>query len=101
MSSELEEGYFVKDEEEGTWGLVLPFDTDDPEFTRGFTCGMIWQLMELDTPGIELSITSDNLFMCSQMADVKGYLLEMKETGVKVSELEDSDWLNVSFTKEK
>lgn len=97
MSEEMVEGVF--EEEEGTWGLVLPFDTDDPEFTRGFTCGMIWQLMELDTPGIELTVSSNNVWMCAQMADAGGYLLEAKETGVVASELEDADWMNVSFTR--
>ncbi len=26
--------------------LVLAFDTNDPEFTRGFECGQVWSAME-------------------------------------------------------
>lgn len=97
---DVEEGYFMQNEE-GSWELAIPFDTQDPEFARGFACGMIWQLMELDTPGIEMTVTSDNLIMCTIMADYRGYLLEMEESGVKATELEDADWLRLSFTKKE
>lgn len=85
--------------EDGSWALVLPFDSDQPEFTRGFTCGQIWQLMELEEPVIEHTVTSDNLFMCTVMADKGGYELKAEELNTKASELEDTDWVSVSFTR--
>lgn len=99
LNEEIESGYFERTDE--GFELVLPFDSDDPEFTRGFVCGQAWQLLELDTPGFEMTITSDNLYMFMSMADAKGYSIKMEETGKKASNLEDTDWLRVSLTKKK
>lgn len=99
MSDLILEGYFMENTEEGKWELVLEFDTDDPEFARGFTCGQIWQLMELDTPGIELTVPSNILWMCAAMADAKGYAFEGEELNTEVPGLEDADWVYVTFTK--
>jgi hypothetical protein len=30
---------------EEDWGLVLAFDTDDPEFIRGFEAGQLWEIL--------------------------------------------------------
>jgi hypothetical protein len=29
---------------DGEYGLLLGFDTDDPQFTRGFELGRIWEI---------------------------------------------------------
>lgn len=97
---EINSGIFEKTGE-NEFGLVLPFDSDHPEFTRGFACGQAWQLIELDTPGIEMMITSDNLYMFITMADAKGYDIEMEETGKEASNLLDTEWLRVSLTKKE
>lgn len=99
LNEELESGYFERTEE--GFDLVLPFDSDHPEFTRGFACGQAWQLLELDTPGFEMTITSDNLYMFITMADAKGYTIEMEETGKEASNLLDTEWLRVSLTKKE
>lgn len=98
LNEEIEAGIFEKTGEQ-EFGLVLPFDTDDPEFTRGFVCGQAWQLLELGEPYVEMTITSDNLYMFITMADAKGYLIEMEETGKEASNLLDTEWLRVSLTK--
>lgn len=100
LNEEVEAGFFEKGEG-NEFTLVLPFDSDDPEFTRGFQCGQAWQLMELGTPGLEMTITSDNLYMFITMADAGGYDIEMEETGVEASNLLDTDWLKVSLTKKE
>jgi hypothetical protein len=30
-------------DQNAAYGLVLPFDSDDPEFTRGVQIGMVWE----------------------------------------------------------
>lgn len=98
LNEEIVAGYFRKGDDD-VFDLVVPFDTDDPEFARGFMAGQAWQLIELGTPGFEMVITSDNLFMFFTMAEEGGYLLEMEETGKKAKNLEDADWLRISLTK--
>lgn len=97
---EVEAGIFEKTGDK-TFALVLPFDSDDPEFTRGFACGQVWQLIEMNEPYIETTITSDNLYMFITMADTRGYTIEMEETGVEASNLLDTEWLRVSLTKKE
>lgn len=98
LNEEINSGIFEKTGEH-EFGLVLSFDSDDPEFTRGFACGQAWQLLEMGEPYVEMTITSDNLYMFITMADAKGYLIEMEETGKEASNLLDTEWLRVSLTK--
>lgn len=96
--SDVEEGMYKQDDQ-GRWVIDVPFDSPDPEFIRGFTCGMIWQLIELDEPLFEISVRSDCLVMCTIMADSREYVLEMEESGEPVTGLKDTDWLHLCFTK--
>lgn len=98
LNEEINAGIFEKTGEH-EFGLVLPFDSDDPEFIRGFACGQTWQLLEMGEPYVETTITSDNLYMFVTMADTKGYHIEMEETGAKASNLLDAQWLRISLTK--
>lgn len=100
LNEEVVAGIFEKTGDK-QFGLVLSFDTDDPEFTRGFACGQAWQLLEMDEPYVEMMITSDNLYMFITMADAKGYDIEMEETGKEASNLLDTQWLRVCLTKKK
>lgn len=51
-------------EDQGDFGLALPFDTDAPEFRRGIEVGIMWA--ELQAPGgqREFQIHAD----CAEMA---------------------------------
>lgn len=53
--------------------LVLSFDTDEEEFTRGFEAGMLWQRMSDDELRIEQYIRGDNTEMLMRMSEAKGY----------------------------
>lgn len=98
LNEEVNSGIFEKTGE-NEFGLVLPFDSDHPEFTRGFACGQAWQLIEMGEPYIEMMITSDNLYMFITMADAKGYRIEGEETGKEASNLLDTEWIRVCLTK--
>jgi hypothetical protein len=77
------------DDEEATYGLVLPFDSDDPEFARGMTCGMIWERLKHEPYRLRQQVRSD----CSEM------ILRIAEaTGRHVHTVSDTDdWLDVEF----
>jgi hypothetical protein len=69
------------------FALMLPFDTDDPEFTRGFQAGIVLALSEPE-PTTELLVYATNAEM----------LARMMERGCKFSVREISDeWLSVEF----
>lgn len=53
--------------------LVLRFDTDHPEFTRGFEAGMIWERMNQRIPTFEQHISGKNAEMIMRMAEVQSY----------------------------
>jgi hypothetical protein len=75
--------------EEVTYSLVLPFDSDDPEFARGMTCGMLWEALKNDPHRYRVQVTAD----CAEM------VLRISEaTGRAVMTLSDVDnWLDVEF----
>jgi hypothetical protein len=81
----------------GAYGLVLPFDTDDPEFVRGVECGRLWERMETidaqetDFPlGLEIVqiIHGTNAEMVMRMCEVKGWNHEARVLG-------DGHWIEV------
>lgn len=70
------------------YGLVLPFDSDDSEFTRGFEAGMLYQRLELETH-FEVTMSAANAEMAMRIAQVRGVKYEGTDLG--------DDWLNVRF----
>ena len=52
--------------------LILAFDSDAREFTRGFEAGQLWQLLDTWTLIDRLFHTS-NTEMIMRMAEVKGF----------------------------
>ncbi len=62
------------------WGLVLAFDTDDPEFTRGFEAGRIWQATEDGTPWSGL-VTAANAEMLMRIAEARGMGVRAEDVG--------------------
>lgn len=57
-------------------GLVLPFDSDDPEFTRGVEVGIIYAAMRYLPPEADRyvrTIHTSNLEMVLRMAERAGW----------------------------
>ena len=74
-----------------TYGLTLAFDTDTPEFCRGFEAGMLWtQLQTTDERTFTLHQTNTELVM--RMAEQLG--LSYK------AELLDDTWMLVHFEED-
>ena len=51
--------------------LVLPFDTDDPEFIRGFEAGRLWAQLCTGEP-VEATLHATNIEMAMRMAEAAG-----------------------------
>jgi hypothetical protein len=69
------------------YGLVLPFDTDEPEFTRGFEAGVIWERTE--NGPYEGLIHAENAEMVIRIAEAR----EMTFVGEDVG----NDWMQVTL----
>jgi type IV secretory pathway ATPase VirB11/archaellum biosynthesis ATPase len=73
------------------YGLVLPFDTDDPEFARGFEAGRVWELMSDGMP-FEAVVHGANAEMYMRMAES----LNLEIT----AEHMDDTWMMLKSAKE-
>jgi len=61
--------------------LVLPFDSDEEEFVRGFEAGRIWTLMEENPDKLTgLIFHAINAEMVMRMIEKKGLKLKAKFT---------------------
>lgn len=74
------------------FGLVLKFDTDEPEFTRGFEAGMLWQALTEEPASREGTYHRLNVRMLERIAAAKGFTVEVKNTT-------DVQWVTAVFTK--
>lgn len=52
--------------------LVLKFDTDDPEFARGFRLGIIWESMKTEQ-AIDSWVRTEDMEMIMRMAEAEGW----------------------------
>ena len=78
--------------------LMLEFDTDDPEFARGFQSGMIWQLLYGGVEQFTIPVYLTNVEMVMRMAEAAGYsFVAHYEDDGKVDE--NYDWVMVTFTE--
>lgn len=57
---------------EHNWKLVLPFDTDNPEFVRGFEAGRIWERVQNDRTDWDAIIHGTNAEMVMRMCETEG-----------------------------
>lgn len=69
---------------------LLPFDTDDAEFARGFEAGRLWALLRSDEDEIVECIHASNAEMVMRLA-------EATERSVVATEL-GHDWLKATFS---
>ena len=51
------------------YGLVLPFDTDQPEFRRGFEVGNVWAHLHLEHGDREFMVHADNVEMLMRIGE--------------------------------
>jgi hypothetical protein len=77
--------------EQADYSLVLPFDSDAPEFTRGFEAGMLWERMEhADT--LEATVHDGNAEMIMRMCEARGWAFQ--------AECLADGWMYVQLRKE-
>lgn len=59
--------------DENFYKLVLAFDTDEPEFARGFEVGRIWGLLSVlpDDETLRVYVSPLNVDMMSRIAESK------------------------------
>lgn len=68
--------------------LVLPFDTDDPEFRRGVEAGALWAHLEHE-PYVAKTVHVDNAEMVMRIAEVLGLPFSAEPLG--------EEWLAVAI----
>lgn len=51
------------------WQLVLPFDTDDVEFVRGFEAGRMWERIKSDHTDWDETVHANNAEMIMRMCE--------------------------------
>lgn len=56
-----------------SYSLVLPFDSDNPEFTRGFEIGRIYGQLDTRPPTLNGTIHATNAEMLIRVAEQAGY----------------------------
>ena len=71
-----------------SYGLLLPFDTDEPEFARGVEVGILWQRLETE-PSVRATINARNAEMVMRIAEAKGLPF--------AAEPLTDEWLSVSI----
>lgn len=71
------------------YGLLLPFETDDPQFIRGFEMGRLWQLARTVEEPFEEVVHGINAEMVLRIAEATGRTVTSHEDG--------DDWLTVCF----
>jgi|HubBroStandDraft_2_1064218.scaffolds.fasta_scaffold54488_3 hypothetical protein len=73
------------------YGLVLAFDTDDFEFTRGFALGQLWERLERHPEGIAATVLAASAEMVMRIAEAKGLPFTAEPAG------DSGEWLWVTI----
>lgn len=68
---------------------LLPFDTDDAEFARGFEAGRIWMLLRTSDGEVVECIHASNAEMAMRLAEAADRQVVATELG--------HDWLEATF----
>jgi hypothetical protein len=69
---------------------LLPFDTDDPQFARGFEAGRIWALLDADPDrAIDELVHGANGEMLLRMSEATGRAVRWEQLG--------DEWFQVRF----
>lgn len=70
----------MSDDDE-SFGLVLAFDSADPEFARGFDIGNIYGQLKADPYHLEATIQAGNAEMLMRCAEQAGYTFAAEPCG--------------------
>jgi hypothetical protein len=68
--------------------LICPFDSDDPEFIRGFEVGALWERLKTDGP-CEATLHAANAEMAMRLAEAAHRDFSGEDLG--------DDWVHVRF----
>lgn len=79
----------MDDEHDDTYGLILAFDSDDPEFTRGFELGQLWERLERDNYLHQPLVHAANAEMFIRMAEAKGLPFSAEPV--------DDEWMSITI----
>lgn len=69
--------------------LVVPFDTDSTEFTRGVEVGIVWQRLQSEPLPITAVVHASNAEMTLRLAEAVGACARADDLG--------ADWLAVTL----
>jgi hypothetical protein len=75
----------------GGYDCLLPFDTDDPAFVRGFEAGRVWARLRATGEPVEEHVHAANAEMVLRMAEATGRDVRSEELG--------GEWLLVTFSE--
>lgn len=79
--------------DEASFDLILPFDTDDPQFVRGFEAGCLWGQLK-SGEALRQTIHATNAEMAIRMCEATGrqFLAEdLDDTWVELHVAEGED----------
>jgi hypothetical protein len=66
-----------------SWEPILTFDSDEPEFARGFEAGRLWERIKTDQANFDETIHASNAEMVMRMCD-------REERGFRSEDLDDT-----------
>jgi hypothetical protein len=70
--------------------VVLPFDTDEPEFVRGFEAGRLWELLK---HGGEINGTLDGQAFHSSNVEMVLRMLDAHDARMTAEFTDDPEWM--------
>jgi hypothetical protein len=76
--------------ENAGYNLILAFDTDDPEFARGFEAGRMWERVKGDATTWDEMIHASNAEMVMRMCESQDRAFR--------ADVVDDDWVHVWIT---
>ena len=68
----------------------MAFDSDHPEFTRGFECGQLWVALSLRPDEHSVTLHSTNFEIARRTAKHYNYVVEITQA--------DDTWIFATFT---
>lgn len=81
---------------EDRYELIVAFDSDDQEFTRGFEAGRVYEVLRSrQESSVEFQVHGTNSTMMERIAKTTGYVIDALE-----SEGEDPEWLTLRFVRQ-